>query len=68
VLSPFRGGGIAYLSDPVRYAGWNVQYRNVGVKGLNRSNQFSATDVLSTNVEWKFSITLCQVRFLRWTF
>jgi len=23
VLSPFRGGGIAYLSDPDRYAGWS---------------------------------------------
>jgi len=22
VLSPFRGGGIAYLSDPDSYAGW----------------------------------------------
>jgi len=23
VLSPFRGGGIAYLSDPDSYAGWS---------------------------------------------
>jgi len=24
VLSPFRGGGIAYLSDPDSYTGWNI--------------------------------------------
>jgi len=23
VLSPFRGGGIAYLNDPDHYAGWS---------------------------------------------
>jgi len=23
VLSPFRGGGIAYLNDPDSYAGWS---------------------------------------------
>jgi len=23
VLSPFRGGGIAYLNDPDSFAGWN---------------------------------------------
>jgi len=23
VLSPFRGGGIAYLNDPNSYAGWS---------------------------------------------
>jgi len=23
VLSPFRGGGIAYLNDPDNYAGWS---------------------------------------------
>jgi len=24
MLSPFRGGGIAYLNDPDSYAGWSL--------------------------------------------